>query len=145
MRHGLHGLHGVAATSTYGEGHQPLPPWSLLDLICKQGRGDINSCPASASSDLTARLLLLMLLLYELLHCSAIGSPTAGLGPRPRPKPAFSDWLVGFWASRRGAANRGAGGGSLVQLGPIVRPLPSLGLAQPAISSFLLLHPRFRP
>jgi hypothetical protein len=88
-----------------------------------------------------------MLLLYELLHCSAIGSPTAGLGPRTRPKPAFADWLVGFWVfpSKRGAANRGDGGGSLVQLGPIVRPLPSLGLAQPAISSFLLLHPRSLP
>jgi hypothetical protein len=32
-----------------------------------------------------------------------------------------------------------------VQLGPLVRPLPSLGLAQPAISSFLLLHPRSLP
>jgi hypothetical protein len=47
MRHGLHGLawvgHGRAVASIHGEGLQPLPPWSLVDLICKQGRGDINS------------------------------------------------------------------------------------------------------
>jgi hypothetical protein len=34
---------GDAAWVGMGEGLQPLPPWSLIDLICKQGRGDINS------------------------------------------------------------------------------------------------------
>jgi len=121
-----------------------------------------------------------------LLHYSAIGSPTAGLGPRlpdpqtPRPPdprlrlrrrrrlrskcwPALADWLAGWLAADYAALASGgcfpqarsckswswwrlleATGGSLVQLGPIVRPLPfprPRAASYSYISSFLLLHP----